>query len=143
MAPRAPLVVFYDEDCGWCRWSIARVLAFDRRLALQPEPIQGALGELLLAGIPEAERLESAHVVTPGGTIHSGGDAAAPIAAALPLLAPTAPLLRAFAGPTRGAYRFIANHRSALGRRLTPAMRERADVRIERHRWNVAQERSR
>ena len=142
MPPDAPLVVFYDEDCGWCRWSIARVLALDRRLALQPEPIQGELGEQLLAGIPEAERLQSAHVVTPADTVYSGGDAAAPIAAALPLLTPTAPLLRAFAGPARGAYRFIAGHRSTLGRWLTPAMRERADVRIARHRWNVAQRHS-
>jgi predicted DCC family thiol-disulfide oxidoreductase YuxK len=137
VAADGPLVVLYDQDCGWCRWSIARVLAFDRQLMLQPEPIQGELGERLLAGLPVAERLASAHAVTPDGRVHSGGDAAAPIAAVLPLLAPAAPLLRAFAPPTRWGYRFVADHRSTFGRLVSLAMRERADVLIARHHWNV------
>ncbi len=77
--------------------------------------------------------------MTAAGDVYSGGDAAAPIAARLPLLAPLAPLLRAFPRLTRAAYRLVADHRAALGRLLTPAMRERAGVQIARHRWNAVQ----
>ena len=133
-----PVIVLYDRDCGWCRWSVAKVLALDRRGCLLPEPIQGELGALLLEGMPEAQRLASAHAVTPDGRVFSGGDAAAPIAAVLPAGAAPAALLRTFDAGARAVYRLIAGNRARLGRLVTPAMRERADVRIARHRWNVA-----
>jgi len=135
---REPVVVLYDRDCGWCRWSIAGVLALDRRRLLLPESIQGELGTLLLDGVPEAERLASAHAVTPDGDVFSGGDAAAPIAAVLPAGGALAAVLRTFGAATRAGYGAIAGNRSTLGRLLTPAMLERADVRIARHRWNAA-----
>jgi predicted DCC family thiol-disulfide oxidoreductase YuxK len=133
-----PVVVLYDAGCAWCRWSVAKVLAFDLRRLLQPEPIQGELGRLLLDGMPEAQQLASAHAVTPDGQVFSGGDAAVPIAAVLPVGAALAALLRAFGGATRAAYALIAGNRSRLGRLVTPAMLERADVCIARHRWNAA-----
>jgi len=135
---RERVIVLYDRDCGWCRWSIARVLALDRRRLLLPESIQGELGTLLLDGVPDAERLASAHAVTPDGHVFSGGDAAAPIAAVLPAGGALAAVLRTFSAAPRAAYGLIAGDRSTLGRLVTPAMLERADVRIARHRWNAA-----
>jgi len=133
-----PVIVLYDACCGWCRWSVAKVLAFDHRRLLQPEPIQGELGDLLLEGMPEAERLASAHAVTPDGQVFSGGDAAAPIAAVLPAGGALAAVLRTCGAATRAGYGLIAGNRSTLGRLVTPAMLDRADVRIARHRWNAA-----
>ena len=121
------VVVLYDEDCRWCRWSVARLVPFDRDRRLRLVPIQGPEGDRLLAGVPEAERLASAHAVTPDGCVHSGGDAAAPIAAALPALSFGAPLLRALPGPTRAAYGLVAGNRSRLGRRLDDDAIEKAD----------------
>ena len=121
------LVVLYDEDCRWCRWSVARLVAFDRDRRLRLVPIQGEEGDRLLAGVPEGERLESAHAVTPDGRVHSGGDAAAPIAAVLPALSFGVPLLTALPGPTRAAYRLVAGNRSRLGARLDDRAMAKAD----------------
>lgn len=122
-----PLVVFYDGECRWCRWSVARLVPFDRRRRLRLAPIQGPEGDRLLASVPESERLESAHAVTADGQVFSGGDAAAPIAGELPALAWTVPLLRAAPGVTRSAYRAIADRRSLLGGRLSDSSLRRAD----------------
>ena len=121
------LVVLYDEDCRWCRWSVARLVAFDRDRRLRLVPIQGEEGDRLLAGVPKGERLESAHAVTPDGRVHSGGDAAAPIAAVLPALSFGVPLLTALPGPTRAAYRLVAGNRSRLGARLDDRAMAKAD----------------
>lgn len=121
------LVVLYDEDCRWCRWSVARLVAFDRDRRLRLVPIQGEEGESLLAGVPESERLASAHAVNREGRVYSGGDAAAPIASVLPALSFGAPLLRAIPGPTRAAYRLVADNRSRLGSRLDDGAMEKAD----------------
>ena len=106
------------------------MLALDRRRALRPVAIQSEEGGGLLAGVPEAERLLSAHAVTEDGTVASGGDAVAPIAAALPGGGVAAPVLRSLAPVTRGAYGLIAGNRSRLGRLVTPAMLRRADALI-------------
>lgn len=121
------LVVLYDENCRWCRWSVARLVAFDRDRRLRLAPIQGEEGDRLLAGVPEGERLESAHAVTPDGRVYSGGDAAAPIAAVLPALSFGVPLLNALPGPTRAAYRLVADNRSRLGARLNDEAIGKAD----------------
>lgn len=126
------LVVLFDGECRWCRWSVARLVPFDTRGRLRLLAIQDPEGQELLAPVPEAERLASAHAVTPDGRVFSGGDAAAPIAAALPALSWGAPLLRGLPGPTRGAYRLVADRRSLLGRRLDDRALERADRLIAR-----------
>lgn len=84
-----------------------------------------------------AERLSQAHVVDADGRVASGGDAVAAIAAVLPGARVTLPVARALAAPSRGAYRQVAGRRSALGRLVSESARERADVAIARHHWNV------
>ena len=95
MAARPPAVtVLYDRDCGFCRWSIGRLLAWDRAGRLRPLAIQSAEGQRLLADLAPEQRLATAHAVDAEGRRTSGGDAMAPIAAVLPGGAPLAALGR-------------------------------------------------
>ena len=85
VAARPPAVtVLYDHDCGFCRWSIGRLLAWDRAGRLRPLAIQSAEGQRLLADLTPEQRLATAHAVDAAGRRTSGGDALAPMAAVLP-----------------------------------------------------------
>jgi predicted DCC family thiol-disulfide oxidoreductase YuxK len=111
-------IVLYDEDCGFCRWSLDRLLRWDRRGLLRATPIQSEEGDRLLADLSEEDRLASWHLVTPGGGRYSGGAAAAPLARLLPAGAPVALLAEAFPRTTDRLYRWVARNRAELGRRL-------------------------
>ena len=71
----AQATVLYDRDCGFCRWCLGKVLAWDRRRSLRPVALQSDQGESLLAGMPEAKRLASWHLVDEEGTVRSAGAA--------------------------------------------------------------------
>ena len=49
---QARATVLYDGDCGFCKWSLAKLLAWDRRGALRPLPLQ----DLSLIHISEPTR---------------------------------------------------------------------------------------
>jgi len=110
--------VLYDEDCGFCKWSLDKILAWDRAAKLRPVPIQSEEGQRLLAGIPADRRLESWHLVDPSGAVHSAGAAAAPLFDLLPGGRPLAAAARAQPGPTERAYRAVAGNRDRLARVL-------------------------
>lgn len=112
--------VLYDEDCGFCRWSLDKVLAWDRRGRLRSAAIQGAEGQRLLAeaGVPPEARLDSWHLAEPSGALRSGGAAAPPLARRLPGGAPLAALLARFPRVTDRAYRAVAGNRDRLARLL-------------------------
>jgi predicted DCC family thiol-disulfide oxidoreductase YuxK len=112
----AEMAVLYDEDCGFCRWSLDKVLAWDRRKALHPVAIQSEEGNRLLAGVPESQRLDSWHLVLPSGKVFSAGAAAAPLARVLPAGKPLAFLFERFPRTTDRAYRFVAEHRDRFAR---------------------------
>jgi predicted DCC family thiol-disulfide oxidoreductase YuxK len=128
-----PLPVLYDADCGFCRWTLALLLRRDRTVRLLPLAIQSAEGARLLEGMPEAERLRSAHVVTPDGRVWSGGDAVAPIARELAghRAGHAAWLWRL---PLRAGYRLVAANRSRLSRLVPRTRRDAAAAAIEEHR---------
>jgi len=109
--------VLYDRDCGLCRWSLDKILAWDRRHALRPVAIQSEEGQRLLTPVPPERRLDSWHLVA-GGEVLSAGAAAPPLFAALPGGRPVAALLRAFPRATERAYRWVADHRGLLSRLL-------------------------
>jgi predicted DCC family thiol-disulfide oxidoreductase YuxK len=117
-SPNTEAGVLYDEDCGFCRWSLDKILAWDRHDRLRPVAIQGEEGQRLLAAVPESERLDSWHLVEPSGAVRSGGDAAAPLVSLLPGGRPIAALFRAFPGLTDRAYRLVAGNRERLARLL-------------------------
>jgi len=108
--------VLYDDDCGFCKWSLDKVLAWDRNRRLRPVAIQSDEGQTLLAEVPEAERLDSWHLVLPSGEVRSAGAAAEPLARLLPGGRPLAVLFGTFPRITERAYRFVADHRDRFAR---------------------------
>jgi predicted DCC family thiol-disulfide oxidoreductase YuxK len=111
-------LVLYDEDCGFCRWSLDRLLRWDRDGRLRAVPIQSEEGDRALADLRLEDRLASWHLVMPDGIRYSGGAAAGPIARLLPAGAPIAFLAEAFPRTTDRLYRWVARNRDVLGRRL-------------------------
>jgi predicted DCC family thiol-disulfide oxidoreductase YuxK len=126
----APAIVLYDSDCGFCRWSLAKLLRWDRRGALRPVALQDPKAAPLLPGMSEEERLASWHLVDSRGVVHSAGAALPELLWLLPggtplaVLATRAPHLR------DRAYRWVAEHRSWFGRLLSERAKNRADLRI-------------
>jgi len=124
MSARRPLssdaqrVILYDEDCGFCKWTLDKILAWDRDRRLRPLPIQSEEGRRLLAGVPEDERLDSWHLVLASGEVRSAGAAASPLAGLLPGGRPLARLFDAFPAVTDRAYRFVAGNRDRFARVL-------------------------
>jgi predicted DCC family thiol-disulfide oxidoreductase YuxK len=108
--------ILYDSDCGFCKWSLDKILIWDRRRRLRPVAIQSAEGDELLAGVPPDRRLDSWHLVEQGGELHSAGAAAAPLARLLPGGRPLAFLFGRFPRITDRAYRWVANHRDRFAR---------------------------
>jgi predicted DCC family thiol-disulfide oxidoreductase YuxK len=111
-------VVLYDRDCGFCKWSVDKILALDRSKRLRPVAIQSPEGGRLLASLDPEPRLDSWHLVTAEGELFSAGAAAAPLARVLPWGGGPAAFLGAFPGLTERAYRYIAAHRDRWARLL-------------------------
>ena len=109
--------LLYDADCGFCRWSLDKILAWDRRRRLRPVAIQSEEGQRLLAPVAPEHRLDSWHLVV-DGEVRSAGAAAPPLLDVLPGGRPLAALLRAFPDATERAYRWVADHRDVVARLL-------------------------
>jgi predicted DCC family thiol-disulfide oxidoreductase YuxK len=127
-APRAALL--YDAECGFCRWCVGRVLAWDRHRALRPVPIQGPEGVALLAGLDEAARVGSWHLVGRDGRRTSAGAAVAPLARMLPGGEPLARVADRFPRAVERTYRCMVRRRGTLGRLVTRGAARRARRRI-------------
>ncbi len=131
-------IVLYDRDCGFCRWTLAKLLAWDRRGRVRPVAIQDPEGRRLLAGMSEEERMGSWHLAEPGagapgqagGTVLSAGAAFEPLFGELPGGRPLAALARRFPDATERAYRAVAGRRTMFGRRISAGAKRRADRRI-------------
>jgi predicted DCC family thiol-disulfide oxidoreductase YuxK len=113
--------LYYDADCGFCRWALAWVLRWDRRHRLRPVPIENE------------EDLDSWHFAR-GGERWSGGHAFAPLLEELPggrVLAPPARRLEWLLVP---GYRIVAKHRSALSKLVPGSSKRRADALVSARR---------
>ena len=108
--------ILYDSDCGFCKWSLDKILLWDRRDRLRPVAIQSPEGQALLSDVPAGERLDSWHLVDADGAVHSAGRGAAPLARLLPGGRPLALLFERFPRATDRAYRWVADHRDLLAR---------------------------
>ena len=121
--PSATLI--YDADCGFCRWSLAKVLAWDRRRALRPVPIDSAEGDRLLAGMPARERTASWHLVDPEGNLRSAGAAFAPLFRLLPGGGPLSSLAERLPRATQRGYRSIAGQWKIIHNHWSLIVKER------------------
>jgi predicted DCC family thiol-disulfide oxidoreductase YuxK len=110
--------VLYDQDCGFCKWSLDKILAWDRSHKVRPVPIQSEEGQRLLAGVPGEQRLDSWHLVDSAGHVRSAGAAAPPLLDLMPGGRPLAAAGRRFPRATERAYRAVAGNRDRLARLL-------------------------
>jgi predicted DCC family thiol-disulfide oxidoreductase YuxK len=127
-----PIIVLYDADCPFCRWSLAKLLGWDGGRRLRALPLQDRRAARLLPDMDEQERLGSWHLVTPNGGVHSGGSAFAPLFGVLPGGAPLARLAAAVPRISERMYGWVSRHRGGLGRLIPGGALERADRRIRR-----------
>jgi predicted DCC family thiol-disulfide oxidoreductase YuxK len=125
--PSATLL--YDADCGFCRWSLGKILAWDRRRELRPVSLQSEEAESLLGSTPEERRMSSWHLVDADG-VHSAGAGFPPLLRRLPGGAPLAAAASRAPRLTDRAYGWVAGHRSLWGRLVTDGAKRRADRRI-------------
>jgi predicted DCC family thiol-disulfide oxidoreductase YuxK len=123
-------ILLYDSDCGFCRWCLGKVLAWDRRHELRPVALQDPEAERLLAEVPSDERMSSWHLVEDGGEVRSGGAAFSPLFRLLPGASPLAALTTRSPRVTDRAYRWVAGNRTRWGKLVTDGAKRRADARI-------------
>ena len=124
--------LLYDADCGFCKWIVSGVLAWDRRNRLVPRALQSGHAQALLSDLSPEERLASWHLISPDGNRISAGSALAPLLRLLP--AGTIPALGVASLPrfTSRVYDWVANHRSQLSRAVPATMKRRASARVNR-----------
>jgi predicted DCC family thiol-disulfide oxidoreductase YuxK len=123
-------IVLYDRDCGFCRWSLAQLLVLDRRRRLRPVALNTEEANAALADMDPAERVASWHLVAPDGRRWSAGAAASPLLRQLPGGQIPAGVLARAPRVTERSYRWVADHRSLLGRLIPARSKGRADARI-------------
>ena len=104
--------VLYDRDCGFCRWSLAQLLALDRRRRLRPVALGTPEADALLADLTPEQRAASWHLVSPDGRRWSAGAAAPPLLRLLP--GGRLPAAVACAGPGHDRARLPLGRRSPL-----------------------------
>jgi predicted DCC family thiol-disulfide oxidoreductase YuxK len=109
-------VLLYDSDCGFCRWSVDKILSWDRRNRLRPLALQDPEADSLLGGMDAEAKMGSWHLVAADGRVYSGGAAAGPLFRLLPRGRPLAAVSTAFPGLTERAYRLVARNRDRFGR---------------------------
>jgi predicted DCC family thiol-disulfide oxidoreductase YuxK len=108
-------LLYYDRDCGFCRWALAWVLRWDRRHRLRPVPIESA------------DDLDSWHFERDGRR-WSGGRAFAPLLEELPGGRLLAGRMEWLLVP---GYRWVANRRSGLSRLVPKRSKARADALVK------------
>jgi predicted DCC family thiol-disulfide oxidoreductase YuxK len=123
-------VLFYDGDCGFCRWCVGKVLAWDRDGSIVPLAIQSPEAAELLAEIEPERRLDSWHVLDPERTLFSAGAAFPPLLRLLPGGSPLAAVASRWPRGVERGYRLVAANRSALGSLVTGGARARAERRL-------------
>jgi predicted DCC family thiol-disulfide oxidoreductase YuxK len=129
---RARWTLLYDADCGFCKWIVATLLAWDRDARLVPHAIQGERGQSLLRDLTREQQLEAVHLITPSGERLSGGAVAGPLLRVLPAGAIPARIAERVPTLTGRAYVWVAGHRSQLSKAVPAALKRRASERVQR-----------
>ena len=110
--------LLYDDDCGFCRWSVAKILSWDRRKCLRPIPLQSREADVLLGGMDRDHMMASWHLVGPDGTIWSKGSVAGPLFRLLPGGTVISLIAKATPRVTDRVYGWVSERREFLGRLL-------------------------
>ena len=122
-----PTTVLYDDDCRFCRASLALLLAWDRHRRLRPVPLQSEEAERLLPGLGSDERMASMHAAPPNGPPASGGAALPALLREVPGGAPLAAAAARFPRAAELGYAAVAGNRSVLSKLVPTAVSRRAD----------------
>ncbi len=136
--PEGRWTLLYDTECGFCTWTVAAILACDRRGRLVPCALQSARAEALLEDLDAEQRLASVHLSAPGGERFSAGAALAEIVALLPGGNPPARALARRPRLTGFAYELVSGHRSQLSRALPAVIERAARARVKRAEGDAA-----
>ena len=129
--PPGRWAVLYDADCGFCAWTLAVLLRWDRAARVEPVALQRPEAADLLKGLTPVERIASWHLISPSGERRSGGDALPPLLRALPGGRFPAAVFARFPRLTARGYRLVAEHRSELSRLVPPGAKQRAGQRVQ------------
>lgn len=121
------VIILYDGECGFCRWTTAWALRRDRHDVLAVAPIQSPTGATLLADLAPTERTRSVHVVHADASRDSGAPAVLAVLSALPSTAPLARLLAAWPRGIGLGYRLVAGHRREVSRLVPARAKRKAD----------------
>lgn len=119
-------VVLYDADCGLCMWLLAGLLRWDRARRLRPLALQREQAAELLADLSPQSRMESWHLISPGGERRSAGAALPSLLRLLPGGRFPAAALARMPALTERSYRWVAEHRSGLSKPVPEASKRRA-----------------
>lgn len=126
-----PATVFYDADCGFCVWCVAKVMAWDTRARLRFAALQDQAASAPVRAHVGADRLmESWHLLTEDGRVYSAGRAFVPLLRRLPGGRLLAPIAERVPRLLDRAYYWVADRRSAFGRLVTEGARHRARARV-------------
>jgi predicted DCC family thiol-disulfide oxidoreductase YuxK len=128
--PVTTWTVIYDGDCGFCRWSLARVLDLDADERLRPLALGTAEADELLGDLTEEQRSASWHLISPDGRRTSAGTAAAPLARLLRGTRLLAAVFERMPTLTERGYRWVADHRSWFGRVIPESAKRSAEEAI-------------
>ena len=123
-------IVLYDSDCGFCKWILSGLLGRDRDSRLVPVALQRPEAAKLLADLEPEARMESWHLISPTGERRSGGEAIGPLLRLLHGGGLLASAAERFPAATDRGYRWVAEHRSALSRRVPAHLKRRASERV-------------
>lgn len=123
-----PWLVFYDRDCGFCRWSLGVILRADRERRLRPVALQSPEATTLLSDLTPEQRMASWHLLSPTGERHSAGAAVPTLASLLPGGRVSSAVLGRMPTLDDRGYRWVAEHRSWFGRPISDAAKRRADA---------------
>lgn len=124
--------LLYDGDCGFCKWTLSGVLAWDRQGRIVPLAIQSTHAQALLRDLSPEERLASVHLISPDSERLSAGAVPAPLLRLLPGGSIPALLIARLPRLTSRAYAWVAAHRSQLSRAVPATMKRRASARVNR-----------
>lgn len=128
-----PVILFYDDCCGFCMWTVAFVLRADRNGVVRTRAIQSPEGESRLGDLAPGVRLASWRMVDARGARWSGGGVFAPLAEQLPRFARLAVWIARVPRLTNLGYRAIASQRVRLSTLVPDASKDRARAAVKAH----------